>query len=287
MKRGGPTHPKMTDLAARLGIDRCHAVGIVESLWHFAAQYAKRGDVGKHTNASIAISIGFAGDADALVGALVGAGWLDECECHRLRVHDWADHADQGVSRSSEVVRSGFLPCYAPSSCSLDGDYAPPAVATAKATATATAGEGCGEGYVPKEQLDCPDCHAVAVVREKARYAKPGDILGWVCSKRRNGCGMEFDVGEPRLLEQLHPKQRDAVRRSVERSQAPPASGLADATPDLAPAWAWINERGGLETVRRLVVTSGLYSPQWCEREKAPPLTAAVIGHVKPAKATA
>jgi len=112
MKRGGPMHPKMLALANGLGIERCHAVGIIESIWHFAGQYARRGDIGRHDDAAIADAIGWTGDATKLIEVLVAKRWLDRCPCHRLRIHDWPDHADQAVRKTSEIVRQAFLECY-------------------------------------------------------------------------------------------------------------------------------------------------------------------------------
>lgn len=112
MKRGGPKHPKMQDLAARLGVDRAFAVGIIENLSHFAAAYARRGDVGKYTDDAIARDLCDSIEGKTLIPALVEGGWLDECACHRLRIHDWPEHADQGVQRSPEVKAGGFLECY-------------------------------------------------------------------------------------------------------------------------------------------------------------------------------
>jgi hypothetical protein len=113
VKRGTPEHPKTHDLAARLGLEKWGAVGVVEALFHFAAAYARRGDVGRHSDTAIARAIGWTRDAGELVEALVAAGWLDRCECHRLRVHDWPDHADQTVARTHEVKQRGFAECYA------------------------------------------------------------------------------------------------------------------------------------------------------------------------------
>ncbi len=112
MKRGTPDHPKARDLAARLQLARWQVVGLLESVWHFSAGYARRGDIGRHADQEIANHIDWRGDAAQLVAALVGARWLDRCACHRLRVHDWPDHADQTVQRTEEVKRLGFLPCY-------------------------------------------------------------------------------------------------------------------------------------------------------------------------------
>jgi hypothetical protein len=69
----------------------------------------------------IADGIGWDGDPDQLVNALVQSGWLDECSCHRLRVHDWPEHADGPVRRTKDVSEAGFLECYETLKTSLNG----------------------------------------------------------------------------------------------------------------------------------------------------------------------
>lgn len=97
MKRGGPSHPKTFALAEALGIPRAHAVGLLELLFHFTAQYCPAGDVGRFEDKRIAAALDWRGSADKLVGALASAGWLDPHPAARLVVHDWAEHADRTV----------------------------------------------------------------------------------------------------------------------------------------------------------------------------------------------
>lgn len=106
MKRGTPGNPKLIDLARRLGVPRYAAVGILEMLWHYTAQYAPRGDIGRHGDETVlAEAVGWTGDPTELVLHLRGAGWLDLCR-HGLHVHDWPDHADQTVQRCPAVAGS-------------------------------------------------------------------------------------------------------------------------------------------------------------------------------------
>lgn len=81
-------------------------------LWHFTAEFCHAGDVGKYHNDSIAKHLCWDGDSSVLVSCLIDAGWLDRCECHRLRVHDWPDHADQTVQRVLAKRNQGFIQCY-------------------------------------------------------------------------------------------------------------------------------------------------------------------------------
>jgi hypothetical protein len=113
VKRGTPNHPKTRELAAALDLPQYAAVGILEALWHFAAVYARRGDVGRRSDAAIAAAIDWRGEPGILVDALVRSGWLDRCACHRLRIHDWPEHADRAVAKTEDVKRQGWLECYA------------------------------------------------------------------------------------------------------------------------------------------------------------------------------
>jgi hypothetical protein len=88
-------HPKVGMLASMLGIRRFEAVGVLEMLWHFTAQYCPQGDVGKRTDTQIAAFLDWPQDrATVLVEALVSCAWLDRNDEHRLVVHDWHDHSD-------------------------------------------------------------------------------------------------------------------------------------------------------------------------------------------------
>jgi len=118
MKRGTPSHPKTLALAAALELPagpvspETAAAGLLEKLWHYAGTYARRGNVGRHGDPAIARAAGWVAEPGRFIRALVQTGWLDECSCHRLRIHDWPQHADQAVSRTEEVKREGFLECY-------------------------------------------------------------------------------------------------------------------------------------------------------------------------------
>lgn len=76
------------------------AVGILERMWHMAMSGAKRGDIGRFDNDDIAESVGWFGDADQLIEVLVSTGWVDECEQHRLVIHDWHEHAPRHIKQN-------------------------------------------------------------------------------------------------------------------------------------------------------------------------------------------
>lgn len=98
MKLNTIQHPKILRLRRRLSVPTWGAVGVLESLWHLTATHAKDGAIGRiFTNEDIANSIGWEGEPDHLIDALVASGWLDTCAINRLIVHDWSDHCPDFV----------------------------------------------------------------------------------------------------------------------------------------------------------------------------------------------
>jgi hypothetical protein len=135
MKRGTPKHPKVYDLCERLRCDRPTALGYLELLWHFAAEFAPQGDIGKFSDKRIEGALDWktgrwrkSGD---LVQALIGAGWIDistssgMCQefisgasagdqtgsgpYHRLVIHDWHVHCDDSVRKKLARSNLSFL----------------------------------------------------------------------------------------------------------------------------------------------------------------------------------
>lgn len=104
--RGTLTHRKTRKLARTLGIPPCFALGILEGLWHVTAALFPTGAIGLMSNYEIADQIGYTGDPDALVAALVDAELLDEQRQHRLIVHDWHQHSDNTLDAA--LYRKGL-----------------------------------------------------------------------------------------------------------------------------------------------------------------------------------
>jgi hypothetical protein len=109
MKRGTPRHPKVMDLAEKLGCGRPEALGYLELLWDFTAEIAPRGDIGRFSDRRIEAALDWFGrgkPAGKLVKALVEAKWIEvDAEC-RLWVHDWKDHCDEAVKK--KLSRAGL-----------------------------------------------------------------------------------------------------------------------------------------------------------------------------------
>ena len=109
MKRETLRHPKLFDLTARLGCSRPEALGYLQLLWDFTAEYAIQGNVGKHADGAIARACDWSGDSRAFINGLTAAGWLDEDSEHRLLVHDWLDHCERWVKLKAGKLNLEFI----------------------------------------------------------------------------------------------------------------------------------------------------------------------------------
>lgn len=110
MKAGTQNKVKFIKLERALGIPKYQVAGILESIWSIAAESTKWGDIGRHSNEDIALTIGWdLVDSDRLIDALVTTGWLDRVEGQaRLVVHDWEEHCPDYVrKRIKRLLESG------------------------------------------------------------------------------------------------------------------------------------------------------------------------------------
>jgi len=116
VKHGTPAHPKMHDLSERIKMPLFAAVGIMESLWHYAGDFSPRGDIGRASETAIARALDWRKKPADLLVALVESKWLDEDPEHKLIVHDWPDHAQDWVkkklARMKPVRTVDWLPVY-------------------------------------------------------------------------------------------------------------------------------------------------------------------------------
>lgn len=112
--RGTLTHRKTRRLAQLLGIEPPAALGYVEALFHVTGEQAIQGDIGRMSNADIAMEIFSSIDPDTLVKAYIDAGWIDTHPIHRLVLHDWSEHSDDAVdvklARKGMTYADGSLP---------------------------------------------------------------------------------------------------------------------------------------------------------------------------------
>jgi len=99
----------MCALAATLRINQAHALGIVESLSQFTAEYAPEGHIGRYCDKQIESAPFCGGKEHKLIEALIATGWADEDECQRLLTHDWSDHAPDFVRKRFKIAANLFL----------------------------------------------------------------------------------------------------------------------------------------------------------------------------------
>ncbi len=108
MKRGTPRHPKVYDLMEELKCTRPEVLGYLELLWHFTAEMAPRGDIGRYSNARIEAAVDWFGRGKrpgAFVSGLIKCGWADEHATCRVVVHHWSDHCEDSVRK--KLARAG------------------------------------------------------------------------------------------------------------------------------------------------------------------------------------
>ena len=136
MKRGTPRHPKIWDLLDALELplrSRAVVIGYLELLWHFTAEFAPQGDIGRYSDDRIEGAMDWYGTRGKLIEALVRSNWIDRIappegesdlpptstDTHvrvttnssrcRLVVHDWHDHADDATRKRLSRLGLPFL----------------------------------------------------------------------------------------------------------------------------------------------------------------------------------
>lgn len=109
MKSGTETKLKFIKLMNALGLKLWEAGGLLDAMWRFTAHNCPAGDIGRFKNEDIALAIQWDRTTpDVLVEALVENHWLDRSEQHRLIVHDWQDHCEDGVHNNLARKRGFF-----------------------------------------------------------------------------------------------------------------------------------------------------------------------------------
>jgi hypothetical protein len=93
-----------------LHCDRATAVGFLELLWHFAAEFAPQGDIGRYEDRRIEAALDYLPHGQRrtgrLIQALVESRWIDADPVHRLVVHDWQDHCESNTL--SKLSKAGL-----------------------------------------------------------------------------------------------------------------------------------------------------------------------------------
>jgi hypothetical protein len=137
MKRGTPKHPKLDNLCEVLNIRRPLAVGFLELLWHFTAEFAPQGDVGKYTYKRIEAAVEWGGGVSggrrekpgALMTALCDTGWLDfvgACEVSADGFVTPCSVSEDGVEPAWERRTPGVEPAWKRRTPGLDVSWTGP-----------------------------------------------------------------------------------------------------------------------------------------------------------------
>jgi hypothetical protein len=95
------THRKTLRLARLLDLDKYATVGRLMALWWWALDNAQDGEIAKSDSDILADVMGWDGEPDALVTALVAAGWLESYDDHFL-IHDWMEYVGRLIERRRE-----------------------------------------------------------------------------------------------------------------------------------------------------------------------------------------
>ena len=94
-----PRHKKVLRLAARLGINRHSAIGLVVDLWAWAMTNSdKTGNLGDVNGEEIAAAVDWRGSSDELVTSLHDAGFLDGSSGAWM-IHEWEEYGGKVMTR--------------------------------------------------------------------------------------------------------------------------------------------------------------------------------------------
>ena len=97
MKKGTDALAKFLLMKKDLKLPKFAAKGLLQDIWDFTALNTPEGNLGKYTNEEIAMFLEYEGDPDELIAVLLRRRWLDADDEHRLLVHDWPDHCEDGI----------------------------------------------------------------------------------------------------------------------------------------------------------------------------------------------
>jgi len=123
VKKAGKNHPKTIALARQLGKPQYVAIGLLESLWIFTAEYAPTGLIGRFSVDEIESACYWDGAPGELVSALIERRWIDvrkspdNCgqspdNSNCLLIHDWPQHCDDYTKKRLKRDGLDFDPWY-------------------------------------------------------------------------------------------------------------------------------------------------------------------------------
>lgn len=95
------THPKVTRLAAKLGIARAHATGLLANLWLWAVDHAWNGQLRRYSDIEIAEAAWWDKDPGELRCALRESGWEDSDGT----LHAWEEYGVRFIEKARQRKR--------------------------------------------------------------------------------------------------------------------------------------------------------------------------------------
>lgn len=208
------------------------AIGYLELLWHFTAQFAPQGDIGRYSIKRIEAALDWHGRSGALVQALLDSGWIENLEiapdgAQLLVVHDWHDHADDATRRRLERAGLRFL------------SEASPRVRQGSDRAVTGQRQGSDSGVTGQslgsDRAATPEVPKVATEKNHEVAAK---VTGFRRPRARAGLARALPEPEP------PPQQQSITLSSTEQSPAPllVVDGNSEIPPELR---SWAESLGG------------------------------------------
>lgn len=183
MKRGTARHIKLLNLASELKIETYAAVGLACCLWDWVGESCPNGSIGKTDDAIIAQIVGWRKSPAKLIDALVTVGLVDRHPVHRLIVHDWSTHSEDGVHTYLARRKLWFADGKAPRTRHLTSDERKEADAYYK-NAMPPPQSKCGESVAEMQHSHSDD--ADGTVRSEAELLPPNPQRGSEGAAPRN-----------------------------------------------------------------------------------------------------
>lgn len=189
--RGTLTHRKTRRLAAALHISNSYALGLLEALWHVTAEQAYQGNIGRLSNADIAMELYWEGDPDTLIEALLSSGWLDTHPLERLLIHDWHQHADYNLRRKLLKHHLKFI--------TTDGEKEPVETRDNAPQPAETGDDASGRVKTRRKSIPEPEARARSQ-SQKTTPPDPPQAADW------GDDDDDPDLVSRKLIAEIHPK---------------------------------------------------------------------------------
>lgn len=106
MKHGTHRHWKVTRLMKALDVRRSTAVGMLQMLWEFVADFALEGDI-THCQDEAAVAADWDKDTAFFINALVECRLADRDETSQITIHDWLENCEELVVKRLERKKLG------------------------------------------------------------------------------------------------------------------------------------------------------------------------------------